>query len=513
MIMNTIPKKILNILLKTKSPLSDFCFIKTNQKGIIKDYFGPINKYSNDTIKKDEPATEFFSFLNGLYPFKEKELMLSNLQIRKKKYTNVLILNEENKEVWILFFDVTRSVKKYEKIISRRNKYLLKEEKATTSENDNPLGHLELFEIATFRKTSPEGYKPKGILPEWIYQLKPELQKMPAPYKLNEVFPFLDVFEMEVADFWKKNESGIYKSGQWIESDKNGKEYLMKAFATNHKGKSYLLLRMLNNELSGGQEVYQKAREQQLAYEKLAKAENRLKELLEYKEKFVSIISHDLRSPIASVYGVAQMLTNDDELKSKLDDFSLEMLYGIKSEMARLLDYNDKLYHWSNLELGNFNINLEKVTVKKLAETVARTAEHALKNKNISFQTNIPDTLTITVDITLFLQALNNLIANAIKFTPEGGIVGINAQRDNVDKITISVYDTGVGMPEDVKEKLFKQQTTSMGTKGEKGSGLGLGIVKKVIENHGFDISVESIPGKGSQFIISIFEKKDKVPN
>lgn len=512
--MNTIPKKILNRLLKTKSPLSDFSFIKTNQKSIIKDYFGPINKYSTDTIKKGKSATDIFPFLNGLYPFNEKELMLTNLQIRKKKYTDILILNEDHNEVWILFFDVTKSVKKYEKIISKRNKHLLKEDKtSSTSENSNPLGHLELFEIATFRKLSPEGYKPKGILPEWIYQLKPELTEMKSPFKLNEIFPFLDVFEMEAADFWKKNESGIFKSGQWIESDKNGSEYLMKAFATNHKGKSYLLLRMLNNELSGGQEVYQKAREQQLAFEKLAKAENRLKELLEYKEKFVSIISHDLRSPIASVYGVAQMLTNDDELKSKLDDFSLEMLYGIKSEMARLLDYNDKLYHWSNLELGNFNINLESISVKKLAETVSRTAEHALKSKNISFQTNITDALTITVDITLFLQALNNLIANAIKFTPEGGIVGINAQRDNVGKITISVYDTGIGMPEEVKEKLFKQQTTSMGTKGEKGSGLGLGIVKKVIENHGFDISVESTPGKGSQFIISIFENNDKIPN
>jgi len=225
---------------------------------------------------------------------------------------------------------------------------------------------------------------------------------------------------------------------------------------------------------------------------------------LEYKDKFVSIVSHDLRSPVAAVLGIAEMLVNDKEELSKLDDFYVEMIGSIKDEMVRLLDYNDKLYHWSNLELGNFEIVRKKESLKDIIKIAHRTANQKLASKNISFSTNLKNDINIDVDIALFLQVLNNLLSNAIKFTPENGNIAIDVVQNK--GLQIAIVDSGVGMPKKVCDNIFSgfARNSSMGTQGEKGTGLGLGIVKKIIDAHGFTIKVESELGKGSRFIIGI---------
>jgi signal transduction histidine kinase len=113
-------------------------------------------------------------------------------------------------------------------------------------------------------------------------------------------------------------------------------------------------------------------------------------------------------------------------------------------------------------------------------------------------------------DETLLGQALNNLVGNAVKFTPEGGVITLGSIL-NKDSYDIFVSDTGVGMPESVSRKLFEGFTrkSTMGTYGEKGTGLGLGIVKKILEAHNFSIRVESEEGKGTKFIISVPLKQD----
>lgn len=499
--METIPKNILQRLTETKDPLENFCLFQTDDQGIVLDFLGHTERYTNSTPKKGKNISSLLDFTQGLFPFSEKEMKLSNLQLAENCYTDAVVMQGENKTVWFFLFDVTFRVNQYKKIITRLNELEYSNE-IKNSKAAMTLGRLELFEMATFRRTVPNQYDISGNLPEWTLKLKPEIKKL-VP-NLHEAFPYLEMFEMEATPFWEQQQGGVLKSEQWIESDADGEEYLFKALAVNFEDKAYLVIQLVDNDITGGQEIYQKARELKLAYEKLAKTEARLKELLEYKEKFVSIISHDLRSPIASVFGIAEMLTNDEELKGKLDDFYREMLLGIKSEMARLLDYNDKLYHWSNLELGNFKLHIEEIEVQKLADTVGRTARHALEAKNLQYKKDIPEGIKIKADITLFLQALNNLIANAIKFTPEEGEVGIIVSKDMNKNTTITIYDTGVGMSEQVKNDLFHVQTTSHGTGGEKGSGLGLGIIKKVIDTHGFTIAVESEKGKGSRFTITL---------
>lgn len=276
------------------------------------------------------------------------------------------------------------------------------------------------------------------------------------------------------------------------------------AFAVYFDDKRYLIIRKNDDDFDHKNLAYQMAREQKLAYEKLEKTEKELKTLLEYKDKFVSIISHDLRSPVSAVLGIAEMLVNDSEELSKLSDFYKDLIYNIREEMHRMLDYNSKLYHWSNLELGNFEITKTPASLKNIIEIVKRTGDNKLKEKEITFSTNLKDDQLINIDQTLFLQVLNNLVSNSIKFTPKGGNISINIINQN-DSTEISVTDNGVGMPKEVAENIFAgfSRKSTLGTNGEKGTGLGLGIVYKIIEAHDFKIRVESEEGEGTSFIIS----------
>jgi signal transduction histidine kinase len=203
--------------------------------------------------------------------------------------------------------------------------------------------------------------------------------------------------------------------------------------------------------------------------------------------------------------GIAEMLTNDEDFLDKLDDFNREMIMSIKEEMQRLLDYNDKLYHWSNLELGNFEIVHEKINLFELVTKAYQTSKAKMDAKSIVFENSVDKDTAIEVDITLILQVLNNLLSNAVKFTPNNGNISVSSQFTG-DGINLVVADSGVGMPPEVRDTLFDDsiRSTTLGTLGEKGSGLGIGIIKKIIDAHGFSIKVESEKGKGTSFIISI---------
>ncbi|MFZ4462953.1 MAG: sensor histidine kinase, partial [Bacteroidales bacterium] len=231
------------------------------------------------------------------------------------------------------------------------------------------------------------------------------------------------------------------------------------------------------------------------------------KELLNFKDQFVSIISHDLRSPIGAVIGLTDLLLDDETLIKKLDQGQSELLSDIKNEMLRLLDYNDKLYQWSNLELGNFKVSRKSIHPKHLAKYVEKMQSVRMKEKNIHFISHIATGFAFEADETLLGQALNNLVGNSVKFTPEGGTIHLSFVMDSTSKCIV-VSDSGQGMDQETCDRLFSGFTrkTTMGTYGEKGTGLGLGIVKKIIDAHGFTIHVESVPGTGTTFTIRLNE-------
>jgi len=498
--LSKLPLEITEYLVDKLPPYTGVLIIKCDSEGKIIDFHGPHKEYLAAEPKKGEAVHNFVPALFSMVPPLISPMVLHKVKAGTEIHADIHLVNTSENENWIFFVDQELETKGIKELLQRINENKLSEEYGSAKYDSADL--LSVFDYINLKIVSDESAIIENPVPQWFELLKPDFEEKNLNY--TEVFPYLEVFLFEAKEFWDKKTEGKIKSGVWTQNLPNGEEIVLTAFAIYNQGKEYILIRPFDQGFEKEQFALQMARDQKLAYEKLEKAEQKLKTLLDYKDKFVSIISHDLRSPVAAVLGIAEMLANDKEELAKLDDFYKEMILSIKEEMLRLLDYNDKLYHWSNLELGNFKITKEEVSLKKVIETAHRTSEKKLSAKNITFSTNLHNDININVDLTLFLQVLNNLMANAIKFTPESGSVSIDVEEGKT--LRIIVKDSGVGMPKEVCNNIFSGFTraSTSGTGGEKGTGLGLGIVKKIIDEHGFNIHVESEVGKGSSFIINL---------
>lgn len=499
--LNNLPHNIIRYLVEELPPYTGVLIFKTNEDGLITDFHGPWKDYFKKKPVINKNIHEIIPALFSMIPPLISPMILNHIQLLPNNYTDIHIIEGEDDNYWVFIVNQSRAVSGIKEFIQKINENKLKEHSISGKTKPNNSLIFNVFDFLSLKIESDD----KAIIteekPNWFNLLKQQSDNI---IDYRDVFPYLEVFMIEAEEFFSKNIPGKLKSGIWTESFENGEEITLVAYAVSINSSKMLLIRPADDEINNEHLALQMAREQKLAYEKLQKAEQKLKTLLDYKDKFVSIVSHDLRSPVAAVLGISEMLINDSSEINKLSEFYREMLFSVKDEMTRLLDYNDKLYHWSNLELGNFSIEKEKIDLEKLIKTAYTTAHKKLKDKNISFSTNIQKGITITADPTLMSQVLNNLISNAIKFTPDNGMISVNMFKNN--GLELSVSDTGVGMTKEISENIFADfaRKSSSGTKGEKGTGLGIGIVKKIIDAHNFKIDVKSVLGEGSEFIIHI---------
>ncbi|MFW5759202.1 MAG: PAS domain-containing sensor histidine kinase [Bacteroidota bacterium] len=243
--------------------------------------------------------------------------------------------------------------------------------------------------------------------------------------------------------------------------------------------------------------------ERKQTQEKLTQYAQELKELNESKDKFLSIISHDLRGPFLGIKGYTQLLIEDyDQLqKEEVMDY-LDKIHQSTRDLYTLVD---NLLKWSRLELGkipyqpmSFNLSDELEPIVKLLSGVAAKKEITLTNE-------IQRDVYPFADRLMLISVVQNLVSNAVKFTPKKGQVKISANQNN-GKIAVKVSDTGVGMQPEIMEKLFTldKSYTSRGTEGEKGTGFGLIIAREMVLKMGGDIWAESEPGKGSVFTFTL---------
>ncbi len=236
---------------------------------------------------------------------------------------------------------------------------------------------------------------------------------------------------------------------------------------------------------------------------KLTQSIEHLKEQIFSRDKFLSILSHDLRSPFTSIIGFTEILLNDDSLSEKERN---EFLNYIQDSATNQLQFVNYILDWSNLKLGRIQLNLQKVSIADLVyNSISNLTGNSIR-KNIEIKPQIDNSLYVKVDERLALQAISNLLSNSIKFTPEGGKIHIYSNRFNKDFIEIVIKDEGVGIPEENKAKLFNLDNlfTRRGTKGEKGTGIGLSLVKEIIEKHGGQIWFYSKENEGTEFHFTI---------
>ncbi len=237
--------------------------------------------------------------------------------------------------------------------------------------------------------------------------------------------------------------------------------------------------------------------------QKLIDSEDELKQLNVTKDKFFSIIAHDLKNPFASMKNLSDMLHDNYSYLDEED--KQELVASMKTTSQRIFELLENLLTWSRSQRGIIQFNPDIVTpVFVVQNNFDLLAENAA-NKDITLINAIPEDMEIVADSNLLSTVIRNLTSNAIKFTPTGG--SITAGAENKEHYTeFYVKDTGVGISEDDIRKLFRIDIshTTIGTGQEKGTGLGLILCKEFVEKHGGQIWVESKVGEGTTFKFTI---------
>jgi len=242
----------------------------------------------------------------------------------------------------------------------------------------------------------------------------------------------------------------------------------------------------------------------------LIKSRDSLKNLNSTKDKFINIISHDLRSPFTTLLGFSEILLNEQDISVEEKNEYLQYIYDSSKSQ---LNFINCLLDWSRLQTGRIKIEPARLNVRSVISTAITPLTGDAVRKNIDVKIEIPSDLYITADERLISQALINLTSNAIKYSPEGKDVFISSSRFKEGMIEIVVRDEGLGISEENQPKLFRidQKFSLTGTAGEKGNGLGLTLVKEIIEKHSGQVWFYSQLGFGSEFHFTIPEARNLI--
>jgi signal transduction histidine kinase len=224
-----------------------------------------------------------------------------------------------------------------------------------------------------------------------------------------------------------------------------------------------------------------------------------LKEMVETHNKFMSIVAHDLRSPLSSI------VTSLELLKKKMDYYKIidiDIYINIVTSSAnKAFNLLDSLLAWSASQREERNINPVKVALCQLVEDEIDNVYVLANQKQIEIINFIAIDLYVSADIQMVKTILRNLINNAVKYTNNGGCITINALKIG-KMVEVIIKDTGVGITQESINKLFKPDNfySTSGTNNEQGSGLGLLLCNEFVKMHGGAIHIDSEPNKGSEF-------------
>lgn len=244
--------------------------------------------------------------------------------------------------------------------------------------------------------------------------------------------------------------------------------------------------------------------DKRLAEEKLMLKNQELININAEKDKFFSIIAHDLRSPFNSFLGLTQLMVED------LANMSFSEIKNIVVAMGKSADnlYGllENLLEWSRFQRGMISFSPKEFLLEVKAKEIVSPLTDASRKKGIDLNFEIPESLSVHADEYMFSSILRNLTSNAIKFTSKGGKITLSAKPINGNSVEFTVTDSGIGMDENMLHKLFNlnEYTNRQGTEGELSTGLGLILCKEFVEKHNGIIWAESEVGKGSTFHFSI---------
>jgi signal transduction histidine kinase len=228
-----------------------------------------------------------------------------------------------------------------------------------------------------------------------------------------------------------------------------------------------------------------------------------LEQLNATKDRFFSILAHDIKGPLNSLTAFLDIMSNH------LDEMSKEDIQFMSSSLNRsvknLYQLLENVLSWSRSQMGVIEYNFEEFPLKNVVKENLQLLQMTAANKGIEFLDEVPSDIVVYADQPSLHTIIRNLLSNAIKFTAEGGKVSVGAFVDG-QKAIVYVRDTGVGMPKEIQERLFKvdKRVSTKGTANETGTGLGLILVKEFVERNGGAIWVESEVEVGTTFYFTL---------
>jgi len=244
--------------------------------------------------------------------------------------------------------------------------------------------------------------------------------------------------------------------------------------------------------------------ERKKAEEVLMLRNEQLKATNAEKDKFFSIVAHDLRGPMNGFLGLTAIMAEDIE---SLSAFELkEIATTMRTSAINIYRLIENLLEWSKMQRGKINFEPQPLFLKSSLTKSIELMKDAANKKEIELRINIPEHIVVSSDIHMLETIIRNLVSNAIKFSFKGGVVEIAAEKTENDLVRIIVNDNGIGMNQELINKLFtlSENTSRRGTEGEPSTGLGLILCKEFVEKHGGKIWVKSTDGEGSSFAFTL---------
>lgn len=245
--------------------------------------------------------------------------------------------------------------------------------------------------------------------------------------------------------------------------------------------------------------------------EQLYKNNEELNKLIASKDKFFSIIAHDLKGPVGNLNSFLNFMTSQYENISK-EEFKKDLSL-LENASQKIKDLLENLLTWARSQKGDIQYKPENYSLTKLIQANMMLLESSAANKKISLLNLVPEEMKGFFDYQMITTVMRNLISNAIKYTKTNGQITISG-KEKEEFVEICVEDNGVGMSKEICENLFKidvKHFSTEGTGGEKGTGLGLILCKEFIDKHLGEMVVESEIGKGSRFRFTVPRNKDRI--
>jgi len=316
----------------------------------------------------------------------------------------------------------------------------------------------------------------------------------------------LELLDRERAMAYRADESEIIKTG--VPQINKEETVIYKSGEVRYSLSTKVPLRNSNGEIIGIVGIGRDITDRKRAEMELATKNELLQKIIAEKDKFFSIIAHDLKSPFNYFLGFTEIIS--EEIDSMSPERIREITFNMRKSAINLYSLLENLLEWSKMQRGKVDFKPEKLKLSDRVRSCVELISGPAFKKEISIDFKIPEDLEIMADKHMLDATVRNLVSNSIKFTKHKGVIIISATKSEYGIVNISVKDNGIGMDDFIVKNLFRLDidTRRKGTDDEPSTGLGLLLCKEFVEKHGGEIRVESEFGVGSTLSFSIDSNK-----